>query len=529
MRTAVDLDDPSSAALLLDPEIIEDPYAFYALLREQEPVWRVPGTPIVVVTSYDAVCEVVARTEDFSSNLSALIYRHDDGSPGIEPFGGEWTNVLATADPPMHTLHRATVVPQLMNKRMAALRPEIDELVVEHLRTMLEQRAVEFMGAVANSVPIRVVSRLVGWQDEDPEELFRSAVDSSAVLGGTRSLSDANAAMVRTAEVGAWITERLDDAIASGADGLLGTLADAVRGQELDRSAALVVLHTLLSAGGESTTSLMGNAVHRVASDPPLQDRLRDEPALITPFTEEMLRLESPFRYHFRSVRQATELNGTEVPAGAVVLLMWGAANRDPAEYDRPDDIVLDRPVARHHLGFGRGIHHCVGAPLARIEATVLLQRLLELTDHVGLDPEHPAVREQSLMVRRFTELPLLVEPASTCPSAGRAGQSCFLAIARPRSVLFILEVPLTPSFFARFTSSSLVWPLTSTPPAVRPFPRRAAAPPFAARSSDGPLCCLGSQWSPTFSNECFSADSAVRCARSPFPYSFSADSRAFS
>jgi cytochrome P450 len=213
----------------LDPGVIEDPYEFYADLRAPAPVWRVPGTPILVVTSFAAVSGAVGRTEEFSSNLSALIYRRDDGTPGVEPFGGEWTNVLATADPPMHTLHRATVFPELMRTRMATLRPGIDALVVDPVCAALERPDVEFMGALANAVPIRVVSRLVGWQDEDPEELLRAAVESSAVLGGTRSLAEAHDAMARTAAVGAWITEQLDRAIATENDGLLGVLAEAVR------------------------------------------------------------------------------------------------------------------------------------------------------------------------------------------------------------------------------------------------------------------------------------------------------------
>lgn len=409
----MDPTDPSAATLLLDPDVIEDPYAFYADLREHTPVWRVPGTPVVVVTSFEAVCEAVGRPADFSSNLSVMLYRADDGTPGVERFGGEWTNVLATADPPMHTLHRATVFPELMNKRMTALRPEVDALVVDHLIAAVEHPRVEFMAAVANAVPITVVSRLVGWQDEDPDELFRAAVDSSAVLGATRSLAEAHAAMERTAAVGAWISAQLDGALERGADGLLGILADAVRNEEIGLTDALIILHTLLSAGGESTTSLIGNAVHRLADDPGLQERLRAEPELVTPFIEEMLRLESPFRYHFRQVRVETELAGTVVPAGSAVLLMWGAANRDPDEYERPDEVVLDRATPRHHIAFGRGIHHCVGAPLARLEAGLVLTRLLEMTEHFELDPNDTPRRDPSLMVRRFTTLPLLVRPGS--------------------------------------------------------------------------------------------------------------------
>jgi cytochrome P450 len=165
-----------------------------------------------------------------------------------------------------------------------------------------------------------------------------------------------------------------------------------------------------LSAGGESTTSLLGNAVHILAVMPELQRRLRDEPALVTPFVEEVLRLESPFRYHLRHVPRATELFGVDIPGDSTMLLFWGAANRDPAEYERPDEVVLDRRAPRHHLAFGRGIHLCVGAPLARLEAQVVLTQLLERTAHFALDPEAVPVRVNSLMVRRFSSLPLIAK-----------------------------------------------------------------------------------------------------------------------
>ena len=144
---------------------------------------------------------------------------------------------------------------------------------------------------------------------------------------------------------------------------------------ELDFAEGLVIMATLLSAGGESTTSLLGYAVYMLAVDQELQDRLRADPKLVTPFIEEALRLESPFRYHMRYVKRPTQLQGTPIAEGSTVLLFWGAANRDPAEYDRPDTFDPDRGTLRH-LGFGRGAHYCLGAPLARLEAGMALSAI---------------------------------------------------------------------------------------------------------------------------------------------------------
>ena len=125
---------------------------------------------------------------------------------------------------------------------------------------------------------------------------------------------------------------------------------------------------------------------------------------------EEALRLESPFRYLMRSVPADTSLAGEEIPAGATVLLFWGAANRDPAEYDHPDDVDLDRRVLRHHVAFGRGIHHCVGAPLARLEAQVVLRVLLACTSNIALDPEQSPRWVDSLLIRRYDRLPVRLD-----------------------------------------------------------------------------------------------------------------------
>jgi cytochrome P450 len=401
------------ADVLLDPAVIAEPDAFYRRLIAESPVWRVPGSDVVVVSSFAAVTEATNRVNDFSSNLRALLYRRDDGTPGLMPFATDiGVQALATADPPMHTVHRNAVFPELVARRMAALRPEIEALADAHIECALAGSPLEFMESVANAIPIRVVSRLIGFADEDPDELLAAAFASTAMLAATEPLDEINASMERTTEVFGWMSDQLERAGDGGADGILAAVGTAVADGELDLVEGLVIMHTLLSAGGESTTSLLGNAIHLLAVRPDLQAQLRAEPALVAPFIEEVLRLESPFRHHLRHAPHTTELFGVEIPAGATMLLLWGAANRDPSEYDRPDDVVLDRPTPRHHLAFGRGIHLCVGAPLARLEAQVVLTHFLQRTTHFALDPDRLPVRVNSLMVRRFSSLPLNATPA---------------------------------------------------------------------------------------------------------------------
>ena len=169
-----------------------------------------------------------------------------------------------------------------------------------------------------------------------------------------------------------------------------------------------VILHTLLSAGGESTTSLLGNAARILAERPELQQRLRQHPELVETFVEEALRLESPFRHHLRSARHDTTLGGVDIPADATVLLVFGGqpTGTRPNTND-PDVVDLVHRFPRRQLRLRCGIHHCVGAPLARIEARVVLTELLEHTNSITLDPNDPPRWVNSLMVRRHEHLPL--------------------------------------------------------------------------------------------------------------------------
>jgi cytochrome P450 len=397
-----------SATLLLAPSVIDDPYPFYRRLVAEAPVWRVPDTEIVVVSSYDAVMEVVSRVDDFSSNLHALLYRSALGTPALLPFDPAGLQTLAVADPPVHTAHRGTVFPELVARRMATLRPDIEALAKELLQEALSRPRFEVMNDLANAIPIRVVSQLIGFQAADPAMLLAAAFDSTSMLAATKSLDEMQATMGRSFEVVSWIGDQLQRAVDGGGDGILGVIGAAVAAGKLEFGEGVVIMSTLLSAGGESTTSLLGNAIHLLAVNPALQARLREEPELVAPVIEEALRLESPFRYHLRHATRTTEVRGVPIAAGSTVLVFWGAANRDPAEYDRPDDVVLDRSTPKHHLAFGHGIHFCVGAPLARLEAQIVLARLLARTEHFAIDPERPPTRVDSLVVRRFDTLPLV-------------------------------------------------------------------------------------------------------------------------
>lgn len=396
-----------SGRLLLDRQVIADPYPFYGRLREEAPVWEVPGTGVFTVSTFDLVAEACSRVEDFSSNMLELLYRDDHGLPRKMSLGDDGPQVLATADAPFHALHRSTVFPELVAKRMRALEPDVVAIADDCVTRALQADTVEFMEAIGNVVPITMISRLIGFQDWDLGQLLTAAFDSTSMLGSTLSLDELNALLARSAEVWAYIDQQIATAMAGPGDDLLGAAARGVQDEVFDEFEATVMLQTLLSAGGESTTSLLGNSVRMLAEDQELQRHVRENPDQIPNFIEEALRLEAPFRFHMRSVPEDTSLGGVDVPSGATVLLLWGSANRDPAEFDGPDALDLGRHVPRHHLAFGRGAHHCVGAPLARMEARIVLTVLLERTTSITLAAEGTPEWVDSLMVRRHQRLPL--------------------------------------------------------------------------------------------------------------------------
>jgi cytochrome P450 len=398
------------ATLLLDPAVIDDPYPFYGRLRDESPVWRVPGTEVCVVSSFALVGEATARVQDFSSIMHNLLYVGDDGLPARLSLG-DGMQAMAVSDPPVHTVHRAAVFPELMARKMAGFAPDVTAVATHYLDLALRDGSIDFMATVGNMVPITMITQLIGFRGADLTRLLGAAFDGTALVGGRLTLDELNSLLAKTLETNIWITDQLGAYGADSEDEILGTITRSVNAGEMSESDGVAILQNLLSAGGESTTSLLGNSVRLLAERPELQQQLRADLELVPIFVEEALRLESPFRFLMRHTPQNTTLGGVDIPAGTTVLLFWGAANRDSDEFDSPDDIRLDRRPSRHHLAFGRGIHHCVGAPLARLEAQVVLTELLDRTRSFRLDQEMAPRWFDSLQVRRHEYLPIVVEP----------------------------------------------------------------------------------------------------------------------
>jgi cytochrome P450 len=217
--------------------------------------------------------------------------------------------------------------------------------------------------------------------------------------------------VTRIGAIQEWIGAQVAGTTETDDDGILLAVRRALDAGTLQEGEVVIILHTLLGAGGETTSSLIGNAVRLLADDQELQQSLREDPKLIDTFIEEALRLESPFRQQMRSIPHDTTLGGVDIPGGSTAVLMYGSANRDPAQFDNPDTVDLTRESPRRHLAFGHGIHYCVGAALARIEARAVLTTLLERTRDFSVDPDDTPRWADSFLVRRHEYLPLTATP----------------------------------------------------------------------------------------------------------------------
>ncbi|QVI29566.1 cytochrome P450 [Mycolicibacterium neoaurum] len=390
-------------------EALQDPYPHYARMRDRAPVQRIGDSDFYAVCGWDAVTEAVGRVDDFSSNLTATMVYHEDGR--VTPFDmgapGGPMHALATADDPVHDVHRKLLLPHLSARRIRVIEDFAEATAVDLFSHGLEDGHVEWMSAVADRLPMMVVARLLGLPHDDVDTLIRLGYATTTLLDGIVSADQLEAAGMAAVELSGYVMDHFGRAADGSAPGLIGDLAARYASGELEQLPALAIMLTLFSAAGESTASLLGSAAWILVNHSDIQRRLRDRPELLGPFIEEVLRYESPFRGHYRHVMKDTALAGVSVPAGSRLLLMWGAANRDPNHFDTPDEFRLDRREAKGHIAFGKGVHFCVGAALARLEAKIVLRMLLEHTDWIDAVEVGPWL--PSILVRRLAHLTLAV------------------------------------------------------------------------------------------------------------------------
>jgi cytochrome P450 len=346
----------------MSPEFRLDPYPTYAAMRRDAPVYRSAG--YVVVTRYDDVVSVLRQPNLFSSSAIGMNVR------------GRPARTIINTDPPVHTRIRGVINRAFTPRMVADLEPMIRRVTARLLDRMCERGEGDIVGDLAVPLPVTVIAHLLG-VDPDRQEDFKRW--STAVISETAGLADDERARVErdTDE----FQDYFDAAIAErrerpGGDDLISAIVRAQQEDEELLSADDVLAFTglLLIAGNETTTNLIGNAVLALLAHPEQMARVREEPALVPNLVEEALRWDSPVQFLFRTATEDTEIAGEPIAAGTTIIPVYASANRDDARFPEGDRFEVTRN-AQGHVAFGYGVHFCLGAPLARLEARVALEQ----------------------------------------------------------------------------------------------------------------------------------------------------------
>jgi cytochrome P450 len=367
----------------------------YEQLALQAPLWQLPGVDnVYLACTRELVEEGVAKPQELSSNLTQLLYRDGDGGPALFDMGmlDDPGHVLATADPPAHTLQRRLLQPGLSRRAVNAWAPRVRDITDELLEGM-QPPSVDIATELADPLTMRVVCQLVGLPEEDTPELVQEVMAMDRLISGLADRADMDTGAGAALTHGIRLAGYLNSSPPAGS--ILATLKDAIADGLVTEGAAIGMLLQLVTAGTETTATLIGHAVRQLANDQQLQQGLRDQRQRIPAFLETVLRDDGPFHFHSRTTRPGATLGGTPLPADSLVLLMWAAANQST-----PD-------ILGSHLAFGRGIHFCIGAHLARLEAMIAIDALLQRTAHIDADPARPSTSRPSLMMPRPSSVPI--------------------------------------------------------------------------------------------------------------------------
>jgi cytochrome P450 len=376
------------------PEVIADPYPMFEATRHLSPVRMEYSGPeeMWAVLSFQHVHDVLRDHRRFSS-------------AGFGDFGSDlFRLVLINDDPPRHTRLRRAVNQSFSRQAVASLQPLIEETIEKALDDMGSAPA-DFMTRFAQRLPLKTILSLTGIPSEDTDRFrkwLRTLMRLPAQDEGGRAAGIAELVDYLETLIASRSAPPSDDALRP----LLGHDAGL---QGFTEAEVLGYVILLLVAGTESTTYLVGNAVNLLAQNRHLWDRLHSEPDLVDEFVEETLRLESPVQLLPRRAMENVELAGTTIPEGALVMVQYGSANRDPTVFDQPDRFRMDRDLS-NHVAFGAGIHFCLGSPLARSEARLTLRALLRRCSRI--EPAGPATRQRSAAgFYGFEGLPLRLLP----------------------------------------------------------------------------------------------------------------------
>ncbi len=393
----------------LDPQVRRDPYALYERGRREFPVFRHEGLPIPVhsVFRYEDTQEILRDAETWSNEFG--------GEIEADEIGDEAPPSMIATDPPRHTRLRSLVNKAFTPRIVQRLEPRMVAIAGELLDEALEAEEIDLVQAFTYPLPVVVIAEIIGIPAAD-REMFKRWSDKAIANLGLAFFAGPDPERIKRqrdlfAEMRSYFAALAAERRKQPQEDLLTGLVQAEHeGSRLSHDEMVSMLVLLLVAGNETTTTLIGNAALALHDHPDEQKRLRDDPGLLPRAIDEVLRFSSPVQFDPRRTTRNVELHGVEIQKDEMVLTWIGSANRDETVFDRPDVFDVGREK-NPHLAFGFGAHHCLGHNLARLEAQVAIQTLLERTARFERTDDDELPLHSSPVFRAASRIPVRLYP----------------------------------------------------------------------------------------------------------------------
>jgi pimeloyl-[acyl-carrier protein] synthase len=398
---------PLSLAHLLDPDVLADPYPLYHRLRREDPVHWDPYLHAWVVTRYADVVTVLTK---FSADRApSPEYFASLGAPEVSPIAQVMVRQMLFLDPPAHTRLRQLAAPAFMPARVAVLRDHIREIAIKLIDDIIARNSgrMDLLADFAAPLPAIVTAEMLGVPVEDHQKLKEWSATFAEMLGNFQHNPDRLAGVLSALEnLTAYFKNAIVEQRKHPRDGLVHALMTSrVNGDRLSDDEVVANCIVTMVGGQETTTNLIANGVLTLLRNPGQLKRLRTEKRIMPAAVEELLRYESPSQHTARIAPADVQLGGKQIRKRDAVIAVMAAGNRDPERFPDPDRLDFDRPDNRH-LAFGWAAHFCFGAPLARVEAQLAFELLLERFPMLALTGEKLVWRE-NLGLRGLTALPV--------------------------------------------------------------------------------------------------------------------------
>ena len=414
---------PLSSINPFDPELLQDPYPYFARLREEAPVYRDANTGIVSVATYDLIMEVnrqpLVFSNDFSAQLrSGSVQEQDSEELAIMKEGVLVANTMLTADPPAHTRYRKLAGQAFTFKRVEGMADYIAQVTNDLIDRFAGEGRCEFKQSFANHLPMTVIADALGVPREDMDRFHRWSDAFIVQLGGMSDRETRLEAARRIVEFQRYFIDKIEEKRARPTDDVISDLVQADLAAEgdprkMDYSELLSILQQLLVAGNETTAHSLTAGLYYLISNPDQMAKVLADPELIPGFVEETLRYLTPTNNMWRVATQDAEIGGFPVRKGELILVRYGSGNRDEAHFPRAERFDVTRENVRSHLAFGAGIHTCIGASLARKEMQVAFPILLQRLRNLHFQEGRNVFRySPNILLRGVLELHIAFDPA---------------------------------------------------------------------------------------------------------------------